>query len=67
MACPLFADPRYGLAFPCDLMVERQVHHIGQIGPSLVDVPLNTLQLQLTHCHHIDNPNGRTFYPCSMK
>jgi hypothetical protein len=63
----LFTHPRYGLVFPCCLMVEGQVHHIKQIVPSLVDVPLNTLQLQLTHCHHIDRPNGRAFYPCGMK
>jgi hypothetical protein len=64
---PLFTHLGYGLVLPCRLVVEGQVHHIEQIMPSPMDVPLNTLQLQLTHCHHIDNPDGRAFYPCSTK
>jgi hypothetical protein len=48
-------------------MVEGQVLHIEQITPSLVDVLLNMLQFQLTHYYHINNPNGRSFYPCDMK
>jgi hypothetical protein len=43
--CPMFTHPRYGLVLPCHLVVEGQVHHIGQIRPSPLDVLLNTLQL----------------------
>jgi len=39
----LFAHLGYGLALPCHLVMEGQVHHIEQIVLSLVDVPLNTM------------------------
>ncbi len=64
---PLFAHLRYGLVLPCRLLVEGQVHHIGKIIFSPMDVPLNTLQFQFARCHHIDSPNGKELYPCNMK
>jgi hypothetical protein len=64
---PLFIHSRYGLVLPCCLVMNGQVHHIRQIMFSPVDVLLNTFQLQFTHCHHINSPNGRAFYPCDLK
>jgi hypothetical protein len=39
----LFAHQGNGLVLPYRLMVEGQVYHIRQIGPSLMVVPLNKL------------------------
>jgi hypothetical protein len=30
-------------------------------------MPLNPLQHQLFHYHHVNSPNGKTFNPCNMK
>jgi hypothetical protein len=38
-----------------------------EIMPSLVHVPLNTLQHQLAHCHHVNSSNKKTLCPCNMK
>jgi hypothetical protein len=55
----LFTHLGYGLVLLCHLVVKGQAHHIREIKPSLADVPLNTIQFQLAHCHHINNPNGK--------
>ncbi len=45
--CIMFAHQGNGPVLPCHLVVEGQVCHIGQIGPSPVAMSLNTLYSSL--------------------
>jgi hypothetical protein len=55
-----------GLVLPCRLVVEGKICHIKQIGFSPTMCPW-THNNSLAHCHHINSPNGRAFYPCNIK